>query len=140
MKQYNLLNRMSDVSIFCWSAGFLLWVLVSVFVSGIDIGSGYLGFSIVGLIVSLVGSAFLLRFSVWLQLKDTWIGKNTLNILCAHILVWRILSVFGWSSIQLSFTPMINLFIEMLYEVILALTLGWLLSKIKILNYRELFK
>ena len=74
----------------------ILWLMVAAFISGIDIGSGTLGFSIVGFIVSLIGTLFVLGMCKYFRLDFSWVGRNTLYILCGQILLWRILDAFGY--------------------------------------------
>lgn len=116
----------------------LLWIVYAVFVPGFDIGSGSLGFSIVGGVVSLIATFFVLGICKHFDLKFRWIGRNTLYILCAHILLWRILDIFGLSSELLSYDSKINFIIEATYEILGALVLAWLLSKTKILEFKQI--
>ena len=116
----------------------VLWLMVAVFISGIDIGSGTLGFSIVGFIVSLIGTFFVLGMCKYFKLHFSWIGRNTLYILCGHILLWRILDAFGYSSENLPFNPQLNFMLEASYEIVGALLLGWLLSKTELLDYKRI--
>lgn len=115
-----------------------LWLMVAVFIPGFDIGSGSLGFSITGFVVSLIGSFFVLGISKRFNLRFKWIGKHTLYILCAHILLWRILDVFDLSSKALTFNPQVNFIVEASYEILGALVLAWLLSKTKILEFNKI--
>lgn len=116
----------------------VLWLMVAVFISGIDIGSGELGYSIVGFIGSLIGSFFLLGMCKHCNLRFSWVGRNTLYILCGHILLWRILDVFGFSSKNLPFNPQLNFMLEVSYEIAGALLLGWLLSKTGLLDFKRI--
>lgn len=108
------------------------------FVPGFDIGSGSLGFSLVGFVVSLIGTFFALGTCKRFNLKSGWIGTHTLYILCAHILLWRILDIFGISSEYLPFNSKINFIVEVTYEIIGALVLAWLLSKTRILEFKRI--
>lgn len=118
----------------------LLWLLVAAFAPGMDIGSASLGYSIVGFTVSLIGTFTVLGICKHFRFKLGWIGRNTLNILCAHILLWRILDVFGYSSKNLSYIPQINFLIEVTYEISGALLLAWLISKLHILEFKKIFE
>ena len=116
----------------------VLWLMVAAFISGIDIGSGTLGFSIVGFIVSLIGTFFVLGMCKYFKLHFSWVGRNTLYILCGHILLWRILDAFGYSSKNLPFNPLLNFMLEVSYEIAGALLMGWLLSKTGLLDYKRI--
>ena len=115
----------------------LLWIMDAAFVSGVDIGSGYLGFSIVGFFVSLIGTFFVFGICKRFNLKFRWIGRNTLYILCAHILFWRILDVFGFSAESLPFNEKMNFIVEAAYNIIGALVLAWFISKTRILEFKR---
>ena len=118
----------------------ILWMLVAAFVPGMDIGSGSLGYSIVGFTISIIGTFVVLGMCEHFHLNFNWFGRNTLNILCAHILLWRILEVFGYSSTMLPFDPQVNFLIEVTYEVFGALFLALLISKTHILEYKKMFE
>lgn len=115
-----------------------LWLMDAVFVPGFDIGSGSLGFSLVGFVVSIIATFFVLGICKRFNFKFRWIGRNTLYILCAHILLWRILDIFGISSENLPFNFKINFFVEATYEIMGALVLAWLLSKTRILEFKRI--
>ena len=55
-----IINRIFGLPQWMKLTAIVLWLMVAVFISGIDIGSGELGYSIVGFIGSLIGSFFLL--------------------------------------------------------------------------------
>ena len=114
--------------------------MVAVFISGIDIGSGALGYSIVGFIASLIGTFSVLGMCKHFNLHFSWVGRNTLYILCAHILLWRILDVLGFSAKNLPYSPQLNFMVEASYEIAGALFLGWLLSKTGLLEYKRIIK
>ena len=116
----------------------VLWLMVAVFISGVDIGSGKLGFSIVGFIGSLIGTFFVLGMCKHFNLHFGWVGRNTLYILCGHILLCRILDAFGFSSKNLLFNSLLNFMLEVSYEIAGALLLGWLLSKTGLLDYKRI--
>lgn len=138
INKYKISNRFFNLPTYIKLLALLLWIVDAVFVPGFDIGSGSLGFSIVGVVVSLIGTFFVLGICKHFDLKFRWIGRNTLYILCAHILLWRILDVFGISSESLPFDSKINFIIEAFYEIIGALVLAWLLSKTKILELKRI--
>lgn len=133
-----LLNQVFLLNNYVKFIALLLWAMVAMFVPGFDIGSGSLGFSISGFIVSIIGTFFVLGLCNRFNLKFRWVGKHTLYILCAHILLWRILDVFDLSSKALPFNPQINFIVEASYEILGALVLAWLLSKTKILEFNKI--
>lgn len=135
---YKINNRIFNLPTYIKLLASLLWIVYAVFVPGFDIGSGSLGFSIVGGVVSLIATFFVLGICKHFDLKFRWIGRNTLYILCAHILLWRILDIFGLSSELLSYDSKINFIIEATYEILGALVLAWLLSKTKILEFKQI--
>ena len=138
INKYKISNRFFNLPTYIKLLALLLWVVGAVFAPGFDMGSGSLGFSIVGVVVSLIGTFFVLGICKHFDLKFRWIGRNTLYILCAHILLWRILDIFGISSESLPFDSKINFIIEAFYEIIGALVLAWLLSKTKILELKRI--
>ena len=138
--RYNVLDKLSAMPLYLKMLSILLWFMVAAFAPGLDIGSGSLGFSIVGFTVSLIGTFFVIGACKTLHLRFNWVGKNTLNILCAHILIWRIFDIFDFASKDLPFLPAINFMVETTYEITLALLLAWLFSKIHILEFNKIFK
>lgn len=137
IRKYQLLKIFEETKRYTKIVLIAFWVLFACRVSSVDIGSGSLGFSIVGTIVSIYASMFVLNWSCRINMWP-WIGRNTLNILCAHILVWRILDIFDISSKDLPFNPLINLMIEVSYEIVLALLLAWCIEKTNLLHYDKL--
>ena len=133
-----LINRIYGLPKWIKLMALVLWLMVAVFISGIYIGSGVLGYSIVGFIVSLIGTFFVLGMCKHFKLHFSWVGRNTLYILCGHILLWRILDAFGYSSKNLPFNPQLNFMLEASYEIAGALLLGWLLSKTGLLDYKRI--
>lgn len=136
----DVLKEMSSFPNYLWILSVLLWIMVAAFAPGMDIGSASLGYSLVGFTVSLIGTFSVLVICKRFHLKFNWIGRNTLNILCAHILLWRILDIFDYSSKDLSYSPQVNFLIEASYEIFGALLLAWLFSKIHILEFKKIFK
>lgn len=138
----NLLDSIFSIPPYLKTLSILLWVLVAAFAPGFDIGSGSLGYSLSGFTVSLIGVFAVLGFCKRFPLGGclSWVGRNTLNILCAHILLWRILDIFDLSSENLPFSPLVNFLINTTYEIVLAIMLAWLLSKIHILEFKKIFK
>lgn len=112
MHRHNLLDVLFSLPLYIKILAFVLWILAAAFTGGIDIGSAYLGYSIVGLVVSIIGSLFILFFCKRTNISFGWIGRNTLSILCAHILIWRLFDIFDISSKNLDFHPYINFIIE----------------------------
>lgn len=133
-----LINRIYRLPKLIKLMALVLWLMVAVFISGVDIGSGKLGFSIVGFIGSLIGTFFVLGMCKHFNLHFGWVGRNTLYILCGHILLYRILDAFGFSSKNLPFNPQLNFMLEASYEIAGALLLGWLLSKTGLLDYKRI--
>lgn len=142
MFRSNLLDSIFSIPPYLKTLSILLWVLVAAFAPGFDIGSGSLGYSLSGFTVSLIGVFAVLGFCKRFPLGGclSWVGRNTLNILCAHILLWRILDIFDLSSENLPFSPLVNFLINTTYEIVLAIMLAWLLSKIHILEFKKIFK
>lgn len=133
--RYNVMNSIFMLPPYVKIAAFVLWLLAAVFTGGVDIGSGAVGYSVVGFVVSLIGSFYVLYFCEKTKINFGWIGRNTLSILCAHILIWRIFDIFNITIKELSYHPFINFIIEVSCEVTLALFLGWIISKIHLLEF-----
>lgn len=64
--------------------------------------------------------------------KGGWLGRNTLYVLAAHILTYEYLKAFGLESTMLSYSPIINLFIEIVINISCSLGGGYLLSKMQL--------
>lgn len=137
IRKNDLLSIIFDIPTWIKILALSLWILVAIGIGGIDIGSGNLGYSVVGLTVSLIGSLFILYFCKRTNIKFGWIGRNTLSILCAHILIWRIFDIFDITVRKLTYSHYVNFIIEVLCEVFFALLLGWIISKVNILNFNK---
>lgn len=121
------------MNLFTKLCGIILWALAVKWSLPPDLACGYLGDGILGLVVSVLGSCFILMRSHWLK-GLSWIGKHTLEILCAHILVTYLLNIFDFSAEFLCFAPSINFLLEASYSVALALIISWMLAKTNILR------
>ena len=65
-----------------------------------------------------------------------WIGGHTLEIFMAHVMFREFIRVFGCGFVLLPFKPIVNLFVELPIQIAVALLLGYVLAKIKML-WRE---
>lgn len=137
INRYHILNDLFSLPMFIKMIGGVLWIIAAVYIGGLDIGSGYVGYSIVGFATSLIGSFYILYICKIMDIKIAWIGRNTLNILCAHILIWRIFDIFDLSAKDLSFHPYINFMIEVFCQISLAILLGWTISKTHLLDFNK---
>ena len=99
-----------------------------------------LGYSIVGLMVSFIGTLSIILICKQYRLKFNWIGRNTLYILCAHIILGPILDILGCSFQYLAFCPQFNFIIEVTCSILSALILAWLISKVHVLEFNRIFK
>ena len=118
----------------------ILCLVTAAFFPILDIGSASLGYSIVGLMVSFIGTLSIILICKQYRLKFNWIGRNTLYILCAHIILGPILDILGCSFQYLAFCPQINFIIEVTCSILSALILAWLISKVHVLEFNRIFK
>lgn len=139
-KRNDLIEKIFGLPGYIKLAALALWLLYSLNNEGLSVGTANIGHSIVGFTVSLIGSFFVLWLCKVSKLTTRWIGRNTLAILCAHVLIWRIFDIFGISARQLTFAPELNFIIESALEIVFALALAWLFAESKILKFDKLFK
>ncbi len=135
VKEFRILDIVHSTSPRFKSSVYCFWIVVSLCTSGVDIGSGYLGFGIVGLTMSLIGSFIVMDVCRQFNLRMRWIGRNTLSILAAHIVVCNCLTLFGWHAETLPFAPLVNMLLELTLNISLALAAGWAFSNLRILRY-----
>ena len=135
VKEFRILDIVHSTSPRFKYSVYCFWIVVSLCTSGVDIGSGYLGFSIVGLTMSLIGSFIVMDVCRQFNLRMRWIGCNTLSILAAHIVVCNCLTLFGWHAETLPFAPLVNMLLELTLNISLALAAGWAFSNLRILRY-----
>ena len=69
--------------------------------------------------------------------KGGWLGRNTLYVLAAHILTYEYFKAFSWETTMLSYSPLINLFIEIIINITCSLSGGYLLSKMQLFKFPQ---
>lgn len=98
-----------------------------------NISTVNLGWSIVGLWCSVVGSLTLIYLCYRTKLKTGWIGKNTLSILCAHCIilsgVTKIIEPKTWE-----YGLLCNFGLEITFEIVTAVILALCIKKIVIIK------
>lgn len=140
-RNVNLIERLDDVG---WVVKVLCFVLFVVIVMWYRVGwfnmsNVSLGWNIVGVWCSVVGSFAVMYVCYKTKIKMGWIGRNTLYILCAHTIVLmgvgRLVDVKNWE-----WNGYLNLVVELAFEIVGSLVIAWVLKKIKVLNFNALFK
>lgn len=137
IKEYQWVNRVQTISPFMKACTFCFWVIVTVGKGGVDLGSSNLGFSIVGFVNSLFAFFIVISLCVKYNCKGGWLGRNTLYVLAAHILTYEYFKAFGWETTMLSYSPLINLFIEIIINITCSLSGGYLLSKMQLFKFPQ---
>lgn len=107
-------------------------VLLTFTNGGVYVWSANLGYSIQGLVCSIIISlAIIYTCKYRFRAHFEWIGKNTLYIFMAHVMFREFIMVFDCGFKHLHFISIFNLLIEMPIQIFVALSLGYVFSKIK---------
>jgi hypothetical protein len=135
VKEFRLLDIVHSTSPRFKCLVYCFWIVISLSTSGVDVGSSSLGFGIVGLTMSLIGSFIVMDVCRQINLRMRWIERNTLCILAAHIVICNCLTLFGWHAETLPFAPLANMLLELTLNISLALVVGCAFSNLTILRY-----
>ena len=135
IRKYQLVVKAQSISLMQKTCACCFWVVVAVGVGGVDLGSSYLGYSIIAFTNSIFGVFIVIVVCMKMKCGLGWLGRSTLYVYGAHILTYQYFKAFGLESCNLPYSPLINLLLENAINLSLSLAGGYVLSKTKILKY-----
>lgn len=128
---YNLLS--GKITNWGWLTILMIWIISipcgPFFFKTISFGKLYV--TIIGAVAATV---ILLNFfkRIECRINSGWIGKNTLSILCGHVISFNLLKMIGFDWARINTPPILLRFlIEAICMIAMALVLAWAISHIK---------
>ena len=124
IRKYNIVEQFESSAALLKLVLLLLWCYCVIFGGKMIMSICQYDDALVNVFIAVAASLFVLSLFKRFNVSGGWLGRSTLFVLCGHQLPLRSLI-----NIQLDFNPIVNLTVEFVLMMTLALSSGFLLSK-----------